>query len=126
MLCDKCGHFIATCFYFKKLSLYEKRDALNKHNLCFRCLKPGHGSATRDKVCSKCSKKHHYHLHEDHAESSKSANDKKTAAVEVVPSNTFKSRGLASQGVLRVRAQNKDNEVMLPLSILGLMSQIIC
>ena len=45
-LCDKAGHYIGTCYRFKKLSLQDKRDAVKKHNLCFCCLKPGHGSAT--------------------------------------------------------------------------------
>ena len=110
--CDKPGHYIATCFRFKKLSLQEKRDVVKKNNLCFRCLKPGHGSATCDKVCSKCSKKHHYHMHEDASDSSKPTDDKKTAAAGVVASTTFKDRGRASLGVLRVRVQSEDREVM--------------
>ena len=69
--CDRTGHYLATCFRFKKLSLQEKQDTVTKNNLCFCCLKPGHGSATCNKVCPKCSKKHHYHLHEDKSDSKK-------------------------------------------------------
>ena len=110
-LCDKTGHYIGTCYRFKKLSLQDKRDAVKKHNLCFCCLKPGHGSATCEKVCSKCSKKHHYHLHEHNADTTKSADDKKIAAAGVVASSTFKDRGRASLGVLRVHVENEDKEV---------------
>ena len=110
--CEKPGHYIATCFRFKKLSLQEKRDTVMKNNLCFRCLKAGHGSASCDKVCSKCSKKHHYHLHDEKQESSKQADDKKTTAAGVVASTTFKDRGRASLGVLRVRVKNEGKEVL--------------
>ena len=55
--------------------------------------------------------KHHYHLHEDKADSSKSE-DKKTTAVGVVTSTTFKDRGPASLGVLRVRVKNEEKQVM--------------
>ena len=110
--CDRPGHYIATCFRFKKLSLQEKREAVKKYNLCFCCLKPGHNSATCDKVCSKCSKKHHYHMHEEKSDASKSTEDKKTAAAGVVALSTFKDRGRASLGVLRVRVQSENREVM--------------
>ena len=112
VFCDRTGHYIATCFLFKKLSLQEKRDAVKKNNLCFRCLKAGHGSASCDKLCSKCSMKHHFHLHEEKVDSSKQTEDKKTAAAGVVASSTFKDRGRASLGVLRVCAKNEDKKVM--------------
>ena len=110
--CDKGGHYIATCFLFKKLSLQDKRDAVTKHNLCFCCLKPGHGSGTCDKVCSKCSKKHHYHLHEEKTELSKPSNDKITSATGIVSSTTFRKRSRASIGVLRVCVQHDEGEVL--------------
>ena len=55
--------------------------------------------------------KHHYHLHEDKADSSKTQ-DKKTTAVGVVTSSTFKDRGRASLGVLHVRVKNEGKEVL--------------
>ena len=110
--CDKTGHYIATCHRFKRLSLQEKRDAVRKNNLCFRCLRSGHGSSDCDRVCSVCSKKHHYHLHEDKIDSNKSSDNIKTAAAGVLASTTFKDRGRASLGVLHVRVQNEDQEMM--------------
>ena len=107
--CDKNGHYINTCFRFKKLELTEKRDVVKKNNLCFRCLRVGHGSADCDKVCTICSKKHHFHLHEEKGDS-KPAEDKKTAAAGVVAS-TFKDRGRASLGVLCVHVRSHDKEV---------------
>ena len=89
----------------------KARHCYAKNNLCFCCLKPGHGSATCDKVCPKCSKKHHYHLHEEKPDSKK-PEDKKITAVGVVASTTFKDRGRASLGVLRVRVQNDDKEIL--------------
>ena len=83
---------------------------MKKNNLCFRCLRAGHGSADCDKVCTICSKKHHFHLHEEKNDS-KPADDKKTAAVGVVAS-TFKDRGRASLGVLRVRVRSDGKEVL--------------
>ena len=64
-----------------------------------------------EKVCSKCSKKQHYHLHEHNSDTTKSTDDKKIAAAGVVASSTFKDRGRASLGVLRVHVRNEDKEV---------------
>ena len=110
--CEKLGHYIGVCYKFKKLGLVEKREAVKKQNLCFCCLRAGHGSGSCDKVCPKCSKKHHYHLHDDNTGSSKPADDKKTTAVGVVASTTFKDRGRASLGVLRVCVRSDDREVI--------------
>ena len=109
--CERAGHFISTCFKFKKLDLTQKQDVVKKNNLCFCCLRTGHGSGSCDRVCSKCSKKHHYHLHEEKTGSNKSVNEK-TAAAGMVASTTFKDRGRASLGVLRVRAQSDGKEVV--------------
>ena len=110
--CERPGHYISVCYKFKKLGLVEKREVVKKHNLCFCCLRAGHGSGTCDKVCPKCSKKHHYHLHDDITGPSKPADDKKTTAVGVVASTTFKDRGRASLGVLRVCVRSDDREVL--------------
>ena len=109
--CDKIGHYIAVCHRFKRLSLQDKRDSVVKNNLCFRCLRPGHGSASCDKVCSKCSMKHHYHLHEEKTDSKKQTEGKQTAATEVVATSTFTDRGRASLGVLRVRVKHDGKEI---------------
>ena len=104
--CGRTGHYIGVCFKFKKLEPAEKREFVTKKNLCFCCLRTGHGSGSCDKVCPKCSKKHHFHLHED-----KAGDANKTAAVGVVASTTFKDRGRASLGVLRVRVQSDGKEL---------------
>ena len=109
--CEKIGHYIATCHLFKRLSLEEKQDVVKKKNLCFRCLRTGHGSSDCDKVCSKCSMKHHYHLHEEKADSSKAPEDKTTAA-GLVSSTTFKNRGRSKTGVIRVGVQAEEGEVL--------------
>ena len=109
--CERTGHYITTCYRFKKLSLQDKRDIVKKHNLCYCCLQPGHGSNTCERVCTKCSKKHHYHLHEDKADANKPVDDKKQAAAAGVVASTFKDRGRASLGVLRVRVQNEGREI---------------
>ena len=111
MYCQKSGHYINTCYKFKKLDLSEKRDVVKNKNLCFRCLRSGHGSSDCDKLCSVCSKKHHFHLHEDKSDSTKPTTDKKQAAAGVVAS-TFKDRGRASLGVLRVRVQSNGKEAV--------------
>ena len=106
--CGKTGHFIARCIRFKKMSLEDKRSAVKKHNLCFCCLKQGHGSAQCERTCPICQKKHHYHLHED---STSKHDDKKTAAsTDVVSLSTFKPNGRASLGVLKVRVQANGKE----------------
>ena len=110
--CERTGHYITTCYRFKKLSLQDKRDIVKKHNLCYCCLQPGHGSSTCERVCTKCSKKHHYHLHEDKADVNKPVDDKKQAAAAGVMASTFKDRGRASLGVLRVRVRNEGEEVL--------------
>ena len=109
--CEKIGHYIATCHLFKRLSLEEKQDVVKKKNLCFRCLRAGHGSSDCDKVCSKCSMKHHYHLHEEMDDSSKAPEDKTTAA-GLVSSTTFKNRGRSKTGVIRVGVQAEEGEVL--------------
>ena len=107
--CGKTGHYIARCIKFKKMSLDDKRSAVKKHNLCFRCLKQGHGSANCDRLCPVCQKKHHYHLHEDSP--SKPDDKKQAASTEVVSLSTFKPNGRASLGILRVCIQANGNEV---------------
>ena len=109
--CEKIGHYLPRCTKFKRLSLEDKRAAVKKLNLCFCCLRPGHGSADCDKKCPKCEKKHHYHLHEDRVDA-KPSEDTKTAAAGVVASSTFKDRGRASLGVLHVRVRSNGKEAM--------------
>ena len=107
--CGKTGHFIARCIRFKKMSLDEKRAEVKKHNLCFCCLKQGHGSAQCERTCPVCQKKHHYHLHEDSA--NKQDDKKQAASTDVVSLSTFKANGRASLGILRVRVQSSGKEV---------------
>ena len=108
--CEKIGHYIATCHHFKKLSIQEKREAVRKKNLCFRCLRAGHGSSDCDKTCSVCSKKHHYHLHEEHSE--KPTEDGKTLAAGIVSSTTCMERSRATIGIFRVCVQHEESEML--------------
>ena len=91
------------------MSLEDKRAAVKKHNLCFCCLKQGHGSASCDRTCPVCQKKHHYHLHEDSA--NKQDDKKQAASTDVVSLSTFKPNGRASLGILRVRVHSNGKDV---------------
>ena len=108
--CEKIGYYIATCHHFKKLSIQEKREAVRKKNLCFRCLRAGYGSSDCDKLCSVCSKKHHYHLHEEHSE--KPTKDGKTLAASIVSSTTCMERSRATIGIFRVCVQHEESEML--------------
>ena len=55
--------------------------------------------------------KHHYHLHEEKADSSKAPEEKLTTAAGVVASTTFTERGRSTLAVLRVCVQAEEGEV---------------
>ena len=64
--CDYCeilGHFIERCFKFKKLKRHDKLQIVENKNLCFCCLKSGHGSKNCNRRCVMCDKRHHVLIH---------------------------------------------------------------
>ena len=66
-LCDNCekpGHFIGRCIKFRRLKRDQKVEVIKKKNLCFCCLKSGHGSKDCERRCVKCDKKHHVLIHD--------------------------------------------------------------
>ena len=62
--CDDLGHLIGRCHKFKRLKRDEKLEVIKNKNLCFCCLKSGHGSKECDKRCVLCDKAHHVLIHE--------------------------------------------------------------
>ena len=62
--CDGLGHLIGRCHKFKRLKRDEKLEVIKNKNLCFCCLKTGHGSKECDKRCVLCDKAHHVLIHE--------------------------------------------------------------
>ena len=67
--CERIGHTIWQCFKFKKLSIDERRDDIQKKNLCRCCLKDNHESSNCDKKCSTCGENHHSLIHEENKDS---------------------------------------------------------
>lgn len=65
LYCKRGGHFIARCDKFKKLSAGKRYEVVRNNNWCFNCLSNQHGvrNCSSEKVCSECSKNHHYLLH---------------------------------------------------------------
>ena len=73
--CDLCNleHFIWKCPSFTGATPQQRSNLVKKHNLCFNCLRRGHGvSKCQSRHCSKCDKKHNTMLHEDNSSSSSS------------------------------------------------------
>ena len=73
-------------------------------------MRAGHGSSDCDKTCSVCSKKHHYHLHEENSE--KPTEDEKTLAAGIVSSTTCMERSRATIGIFRVCVRHEESEVL--------------
>lgn len=64
--CVQCegDHDLEECEVFRSLSYSEKREKAVSHDLCFKCLRPGHSSMTCTAArCTKCRGKHHILLH---------------------------------------------------------------
>ena len=116
--CDIAGHFISRCFKFKKLSRDDKLEVIKKKNLCYCCLRSGHGTKDCGKRCVKCDKKHHVLIHED-ASQPASKNDqskpqKSSTATETATLSTSAAMDDAAFGALpvRVRFNNKEKLVV--------------
>lgn len=68
--CDFCktsGHSIMRCSTFKSYSIDQRRDAIQKEQLCFNCMRPNHSarSCPVKNLCHVCQRKHHTMLHRD-------------------------------------------------------------
>ena len=88
--CDIAGHFIGRCYKFKKLSRDEKLDVIKRKNLCYCCLRSGHGTKDCEKRCLKCDKKHHILIHEDSSQpTSESDQSKQQKSSAAIVSETF-------------------------------------
>ncbi|KMQ84153.1 bel12-ag transposon polyprotein, partial [Lasius niger] len=63
-LCKK-EHFMAFCDQYKRKSAQERREAVATHQRCWNCLgRHMLGECSSNKVCTKCSERHHSSLHE--------------------------------------------------------------
>ncbi|XP_034945919.1 uncharacterized protein [Chelonus insularis] len=64
--CVLCGeeHYLARCPRYQQMTTPQRRDAINKHRLCYNCLKSHVVSKCRSSQrCLKCAKAHHTSLH---------------------------------------------------------------
>lgn len=61
------NHPLYKCPAFNEMKINDRRETVKKHNLCFNCLKKGHGSqkCKSENRCTKCKKMHHSMLHKD-------------------------------------------------------------
>ncbi len=84
-LCEKTGHYIVKCPQYVKQSTKDRNATVQRLQLCFKCLRKGHGvkSCSNARPCnyklkdgSPCKKMHHYTLHPQ-AETAKKANKTK-------------------------------------------------
>ncbi|KMQ87329.1 hypothetical protein RF55_13415 [Lasius niger] len=63
-LCKK-EHFLAFCDQYKQKSAQERREVMATHQWCWNCLgRHMLGECSSNKVCTKCSGRHHSSLHE--------------------------------------------------------------
>lgn len=70
VVCAICkgSHRVYRCDEFLKLNVSQRREAVIKHGLCFKCLNTGHASRTcKFKNCYKCRKSHSTLLHVENA-----------------------------------------------------------
>ena len=68
-LCPCClyKHRLGECRTFLKLSETEKREAVRKNGICFRCLEKGHIAASCQEAtsCAVCGGNHHSAFHRE-------------------------------------------------------------
>ena len=118
-LCDNCekpGHYIGRCIKFKRLTRDQKVEIIKKKNLCFCCLKSGHGSKDCEKRCVKCNKKHHVLIHgvdDNSGRNPDKSPTKSTAATEVVTMSTSCVKSDATLGALPVRVLMNGKEKLV-------------
>lgn len=69
ILCTYCkdGHYIFQCKEFTKQPVEGRREFVQKNQLCFNCLIPGHNvyRCRQRTTCRICHRRHHSLLHED-------------------------------------------------------------
>ena len=114
--CDGLGHLIGRCHKFRRLKRDEKLDVIKNKNLCFCCLKTGHGSKECEKRCVKCDKKHHVLIHDVDSfslQNPEPSSSKKTAATEAVTLSTSKVKSDATLGALPVRVRMNGKEKLV-------------
>ncbi|XP_055701653.1 uncharacterized protein LOC129800934 [Phlebotomus papatasi] len=94
--CPECEgeHALPQCEKFLALSLYERRERMAQHHLCYNCMKPHHSAAKCQSKgkCQKCGRRHHTLLHPpkmdpvpEEIDQSVKPQVKPVAAKEVVP-----------------------------------------
>nr|XP_034184624.1 uncharacterized protein LOC117606363 [Osmia lignaria] len=90
----KASHALATCNKFKQKHVNERRAFLFENHLCFRCLKPGHGTAKclSKSACVACHGKHHTLVHfknvDSNVSSGRAAETQQKAAETDLPSTS--------------------------------------
>lgn len=95
--CQFCSkkHFLAHCPDFQNLTVAKRSQVASEKQLCFNCLRVGHGvsSCTSKGTCRLCSQRHHSLLHFNNTNGT-SANEGKTNPIGT--SNALGVQGLSS------------------------------
>ena len=83
--CPECGgnHYASGCDLFKEKTLSQKKEFVQAHSLCYRCLKPGHSvNDCRNRYnCKHCDGRHHVLLHSEERSGSTPASSGAVLAV---------------------------------------------
>lgn len=122
--CNFCGgqHQNFKCPTFLKMTVEQRQSKLKEANLCYNCLRWGHRSATcsSDKVCGKCSKKHHSLIHyEPRVKPEVQSEPPKPAEVQSVPAVPEQPVNASCSSVFRPSSK----QVFLMTAMVNLLSK---
>ncbi|KAF0732688.1 Integrase catalytic domain-containing protein [Aphis craccivora] len=128
--CRVCNriHKIFACDKFKQLSVHDRKKIVNKYNLCFKCLYPGHSvrSCKSSWNCSKCNRWHNTLLH-DNVSSDKTVERVDQVSAEEPKEGDALLQGSTSRTAMYVNVMN--SHVVLSTAIVHITSthrKLIC
>ncbi|KAG5861077.1 hypothetical protein JTB14_038331 [Gonioctena quinquepunctata] len=128
--CHKGWHFLSRCERFKRLTPSERYTLVRENNWCYNCLSPKHGvrDCPSDRVCSECTKKHHYLLHlgrpltgVQHEQVHMTIPSEGSSTSEVVNTNTSTSE-TTNNNFHATAMKNRKNTVLLSIVVVNVLN----
>ncbi|KAG5868158.1 hypothetical protein JTB14_032971 [Gonioctena quinquepunctata] len=128
--CHKGWHFLSRCERFKRLTPSKRYTLVRENNWCYNCLSPKHGvrDCPSDRVCSECTKKHHYLLHlgrpltgVQHEQVHRTIPSEGSSTSEVVNTNTSTSE-TTNNNFHATAMKNRNNTVLLSTVVVNVLN----
>ena len=81
-LCNR-DHYLNTYFKFLNLTVQQRREAVGKLNVCYNCLREGHGvrNCGSNYSCQECKERHHTLVHDDGTQVAREETNKNSGPV---------------------------------------------